>query len=211
MIYGYARVSTTPQSLDEQLEQLKSEGVVEENIFREKSTGTKKDRPEFNKLLDRLKYNDTVIVTKLDRFARNTKEALEVMEPLLERNITIKVINLGTIENTTIGGMIMRILLSVSEMERDMIVERTQEGKAFAKKNNPNYREGRPKALITENKRHAYELLDSGMSYKEVSKKTNLSVSTIYDTEGKEEDRSNDYKMNLERKDALGIKQCLKE
>ncbi|MBP2097697.1 DNA invertase Pin-like site-specific DNA recombinase [Enterococcus rivorum] len=67
----------------------------------------------------------------MDRFVRNTKEALEVIEPLLERNITIKVLNLGTIEYTTIGRMIMRTILSVAEMERDMIVERTQEGKAL--------------------------------------------------------------------------------
>lgn len=179
MIFGYARVSTTAQSLDEQLTQLEDSGVDKENIFKEKFTGTKKDRPEFVKLLEKLRDNDAIIVTKLDRFARNTKEALEVIEPLLNRNITIKVLNLGTIENTTVGRMIMRTLLSVAEMERDMIVERTQEGKVFAKKNNPNYREGRPKALITENKRHAYELLQSGMSYKEVSKRTNLSVSTI--------------------------------
>ncbi len=90
-----------------------------------------------------------------------------------------KVLNLGTIENTTIGRMIIRTILSVAEMERDMIVERTQEGKAFAKRNNPNFREGRPKAKITDDKLHAYELLKSGLSYKEVSKRTRLSVSTI--------------------------------
>lgn len=179
MIYGYARVSTTAQSLGEQLEQLKQAGVSKENVYKEKFTGTKINRPEFTKLLSILEDNDTVVVTKLDRFARNTKEALEVIEPLLERNITIKVLNLGTIENTTIGRMIMRTILSVAEMERDMIVERTQEGKAFAKRNNPNFREGRPKAKITDDKLHAYELLKSGLSYKEVSKRTRLSMSTI--------------------------------
>ncbi|MGG5340985.1 recombinase family protein [Enterococcus sp. AZ192] len=179
MIYGYARVSTKAQSLGEQLEQLKQAGVSKENVYKEKFTGTKINRPEFTKLLSILEDNDTVVVTKLDRFARNTKEALEVIEPLLERNITIKVLNLGTIENTTIGRMIMRTILSVAEMERDMIVERTQEGKAFAKRNNPNFREGRPKAKITDDKLHAYELLKSGLSYKEVSKRTRLSVSTI--------------------------------
>lgn len=179
MIFGYARVSTTAQSLHEQLEQLKLSGVSQETIYKEKFTGTKTNRPEFNRLLLALENNDTVVVTKLDRFARNTKEALEIIEPLLERNITIKVLNLGTIENTAIGRMIMRTLLSVAEMERDMIVERTQEGKAFAKRNNPNFREGRPKAQITDDKRHAYELLRSGLSYNEVSKRTRLSVSTI--------------------------------
>ncbi|GED48611.1 hypothetical protein CMA01_10210 [Carnobacterium maltaromaticum] len=134
MIYRYARVSTTAQSLGEQLEQLKQAGVSKENVYKEKFTGTKINRPEFTKLLSSLQDNDIVVVTKLDRFVRNTKEALEVIEPLLERNITIKVLNLGTIENTTIGRMIMRTILSVAEMERDMIVERTQEGKALLRK-----------------------------------------------------------------------------
>lgn len=179
MIYGYARVSTTAQSLGEQLERLKEAGVSEQNIYKEKFTGTKKERPEFSKLLERLDKFDTVIVTKLDRFARNTKEALEIIEPLLERHITINVLNLGTIEDTPIGRIILRTLLSVAEMERDMIVERTQEGKDFAKRNNPQYKEGRPKARITPDKQHAYDLLQQGMSYKDVSKKTRLSISTI--------------------------------
>lgn len=179
MLFGYARVSTIAQSVDEQVEQLKQAGVTENYLFTEKYTGTKVDRPTFQKMIRQLRDGDTIVVTKLDRFARNTKEALEVIDPLLERNITIKVLNLGTIENTPMGRMIMRTLLSVAEMERDMIVERTQAGKEFARKNNPNFREGRPKAKITEDKQLAYDLLQQGLSYKEVSKKTRLSVSTI--------------------------------
>ncbi|MDL4922517.1 recombinase family protein, partial [Enterococcus gallinarum] len=95
-------------------------------------------------------------------------------------NVTIKVLNLGTIENTSMGRMIVRTLLSVAEMERDMIVERTQEGKMFARKNNPNFKEGRPKATITPKKRHAYELLISGKSYKEVEAITGFSRSTLF-------------------------------
>lgn len=85
MIYGYARVSTTAQSLREQLEQLEQAGVVKENMYKEKFTGTKMNRPEFTKLLSILEDNYIVVVTKLNRFARNTKEALEVVKP----NITI--------------------------------------------------------------------------------------------------------------------------
>lgn len=99
---------------------------------------------------------------KLDRFARNRREALEIIEPLLDENVTIKVLNLGTIENTLMEKMIVRILTSIAEMERAMTVERTQEGKILAKKNNPNFKEGRPKATITPKKRLAYELLISG-------------------------------------------------
>ncbi|NKC67352.1 recombinase family protein [Vagococcus fluvialis] len=179
MIYGYARVSTASQSLKEQIEQLSNEGVSSENLFKEKYTGTTSDRVQFKKLLETVTEKDTIIVTKLDRFARNTREALEVIEPLLERDINIRVLNLGIIENTSMGRMILRTLLSVAEMERDMIIERTQEGKAYAKRNNPNYREGRPKAVITPQKQHAYELLKQGNSYKRVVELTGFSQSTL--------------------------------
>ena len=178
--YGYARVSTASQSTKEQIQQLLENGVEKKNIFSEKFTGTKRDRAKFNQLLAGLKSGDEIVVTKLDRFARNTREALDIIEPLLDDNVTIKVLNLGTIENTSMGRMVTRTLLSVAEMERDMIVERTQEGKMFAKKNNPNFKEGRPKATITPKKRHAYELLISGKSYKEVESITGFSRSTLY-------------------------------
>ncbi|MFS8090792.1 recombinase family protein, partial [Enterococcus gallinarum] len=75
---------------------------------------------KFNQLLAGLKSGDEIVVTKLDRFARNTREALDIIEPLLDDNVTIKVLNLGTIENTSMGRMVTRTLLSVAEMERDM-------------------------------------------------------------------------------------------
>lgn len=178
--YGYARVSTASQSTKEQVQQLMEHGVLPKHIFSEKFTGTKQNRPKFKQLLANVKYGDEIVVTKLDRFARNTRESLEIIEPLLDDNVTIKVLNLGTIENTSMGRMITRTLLSVAEMERDMIVERTQEGKIFAKKNNPNYREGRPKATITTQKRHAYDLMRVGKSYKEVELLTGFSRSTLY-------------------------------
>ena len=142
-VYGYARVSTAGQSLADQREQLRYAGA--EKIFHEKFTGTTIRRPEFEKLLQQIKPYDRLIVTKLDRLARNTKEALEVIDQLLDENVTIQALNLGTIDNTPMGKMIVRTLLSVAEMERDMIVERTQAGKRFAKQHNPNYREGRPR------------------------------------------------------------------
>lgn len=180
MYYGYARVSTLSQSTQEQIQQLKEHGVLEANIYAENFTGTKKDRPAFTELLNKVRSGDSIVVTKLDRFARNTREALEIIEPLLDDDITIKVLNLGTIENTSMGRMIVRTLLSVAEMERDMIVERTQEGKAFARKNNPNYKEGRPRATMTSQKEYAYQLMVNGDSYTEVEKKTGFSRSTLY-------------------------------
>ena len=142
-IYGYARVSTAGQSLNEQKETLKNAGA--KMILSEKYSGTTTVRPQFEKLVAIIEPNDTLIVTKLDRFARNTLEALNLIDDLIKEKIMIKVLNLGTIDNTPMGRMIVRTLLSVAEMERDMIIERTQAGKIFAKQHNPNYKEGRPK------------------------------------------------------------------
>ena len=176
MKYGYARVSTLNQDLASQVAQLKEAGATK--VFKEKFTGTTSDRPEFNKLLEVLKPGDELVITKLDRLARNTREALEVIESLLENDITISVLNLGKIENTSIGRMIYTILLSVAELERDMIVERTKEGKEWAKKNNPNYKEGRPKRKLTPKYIHAISLLENH-SYNEVAKMTGISKSTL--------------------------------
>lgn len=178
-VYGYARVSTSNQSLSEQIMLLKQSGVDKNHIFSEKFTGTTTDRPEFNRLLKALRAHDTLVVTKLDRFARNTKEALEIIEPLLDQNTIIRVLNLGTIENTPMGKMIVRTLLSVAEMERDMIVERTQSGKIFAKKNNPNYREGRPKRQIGEHERAVYNYFKSH-SANQTADVFNISRSTVF-------------------------------
>ncbi|EJF47961.1 resolvase [Enterococcus sp. C1] len=115
--YGYARVSTASQSTKEQIQQLLDNGVEKKNIFSERFTGTKRDRPKFNRLLDGLKYGDEIIVTKLDRFARNTREALENIEPLLNDNVTIKVLNLGMIENTSMGRMIVRTMLVIVQFK----------------------------------------------------------------------------------------------
>ena len=179
MIYGYARVSTVGQDLTVQKKALKNSGVDAKSIYAEKYTGTTTDRPQFNALMAILKAGDTLTITKLDRLARNTREALDVIETLLDKDVTINVLNLGQIENTSIGRMIYTILLSVATLERDMIVERTQEGKAYAKKHKPNYREGRPKRQLTTHYLHAIELLKEH-TYKEVASKTKISESTLH-------------------------------
>lgn len=176
--YGYARVSTAGQDLNEQVGELVESGISKQNIFSEKFTGTTTERPQFTALLSRLAPHDAITVTKLDRFARNTREALDAIQPLLDRKITIKVLNLGTIEDTPMGRMILRTLLSVAEMERDMIVERTQAGKAYAKKHKTNYREGRPKRRITPKYQAIYDNLQHD-SIRVTAKKFEVSVSTV--------------------------------
>ena len=171
-------MSTTGQSLREQIERLTEQGIEKGNIFSEKFTGTNTNRPQFNRLLETLEPGDTLTITKLDRLARNTREALGVIEKLMAENVTINVLNLGRIENTSIGKLIYTTLLAVAELERDMIVERTQEGKAYARKHKPNYKEGRPRRRLTPQYIHAVELLGTH-TYKEVEEMTGFSKSTL--------------------------------
>ncbi|MCP3033448.1 recombinase family protein [Halobacillus sp. A1] len=175
MKYGYARVSTRGQDLKAQKEQLKIEGC--EEIFEEKFTGTKRDRPRFKNLLEILKENDTLVVTKLDRLARNTREGIEVIEYLFEKDVRVHVLNVGLLENTTMGRFFLQTLLAVAEMERNMIVERTQEGKVIAKQQD-DFREGRPHKYKKAQIKHALELLEHN-SYKQVEKMTGISKSTL--------------------------------
>ena len=181
MKFGYARVSTMHQDLEAQLSQLKKENCDE--IFTEKISGTKKDRPEFQKLLNKIGDGDTLVVTKVDRFARNTRNALEIIQDLFNRGVRVHILNMGIIENTPTGKLIFSIFSAFAEFERDMIVERTQEGKAIAKLRE-DFREGRPKKYTKYQLDQAMELLKT-MSYTQVEKEmarrgSPISKSTLY-------------------------------
>lgn len=175
MIYGYARVSTQAQDLESQLQALQVEGAQE--IYEEKFTGTQTDRPKLNELMQKLQDGDKLIVTKLDRLARNTKEGIEIIEQLFERNVKVHVLNVGLLENTTMGRFFLQTLLAVAEMERNIIIERTQEGKAIAKQRD-DYREGRPKKFTKVQLDHAMELKKE-RSFKQVAEMTGISVATL--------------------------------
>lgn len=180
MIYGYARVSTKGQakdgnSLDDQRIKLTNAGAT--TIYEDSFTGTKTDRPELDKLKDVLKSGDTVIVTKLDRLARSASKGADLVNLWLKDGITVHILNMGLINDTPTGKLIMQIMFAFAEFERDMIVERTQEGKALAKQS-PDYKEGRPQKYDTEKMEYALKLLESE-SYKKVSKITGISVSTL--------------------------------
>lgn len=175
MKYGYARVSTANQDLELQIQLLEKEDC--DKIYSEKYTGTKADRPQFLELLSILKEGDTLVVTKLDRFARSTSDAIETIKRLFQKGVKVHVLNMGLVENTPTGKLIFNVLSAFAEFERDMIVERTQEGKAIAKQN-PDFREGRPKKFTKKQIEHALHLLDSN-SYKQVEEITGISKSTL--------------------------------
>jgi DNA invertase Pin-like site-specific DNA recombinase len=175
MKYGYARVSTLHQELEAQLQALEKESC--DKIYSDKFTGTKTERPQFTKLLQELKAGDTLVVTKLDRFARTTADGINTIKDLFERGIKVHVLNMGLIEDTPTGRLILSVMLAFAEFERDMIVERTQEGKAIAKQRD-DFREGRPNKFSKKQIGHALKLLETN-SYKQVEEITGISKSTL--------------------------------
>lgn len=180
MIYGYARVSTKGQakegnSLEAQEIALRAAGATE--IYADAFTGTKANRPELDKLLKAMQSGDTMVVTKLDRIARSATQGIEMIQGLLDKGITVHVLNMGLMDNTPTGKLIRNIMLAFAEFERDMIVERTREGKAIAKQN-PDFREGRPNKYSKAQISHALELLQK-YSYKQVEEMTGISKSTL--------------------------------
>lgn len=184
MIFGYARVSTKSQakdgnSLETQIDILKENGATE--IYADSFTGTKTDRPEFNKLLEILKPGDTLMVTKLDRFARSMMQGSELVNELLKKGIKVNILNIGMMDNTPSSKLIRNIFFSFAEFERDMIMERTQEGKAIAK-TKEGWKEGRPKKFTQKQIDHALSMLTingGSYSYSEVEEITNISKSTL--------------------------------
>lgn len=179
MIYGYMRVSTVGQvkgnSLEEQERILRQNGAT--ILYWDAFTGTKTSRPNFNKLLAILKEGDTLIITKLDRFARNTVEGINVVQYLLGRGVRVNILNMGTIDNTPTGKLILTVMLGFAEFERDMILQRTAEGKSIAKTKS-GYLEGRPPKYTEEALVEAVMLLDS-YTYRQVSEMTGISKSTL--------------------------------
>jgi len=146
MIYGYARVSSTGQgmygsSLSDQETLLRQNGC--EEIYRETYTGTRMDRPVFGELLGRLRAGDRLVVTKLDRFARTTSGGIETIRSLLDKGVSVHILNMGLIDNTATGRLMVTMLLAFAEFERDMIMERTRAGKEVRKATDPDWKVGR--------------------------------------------------------------------
>lgn len=181
MKYGYARVSTHWQaadgnSLEAQIEKLNAAGA--EKIFMDEYSGKTTRRPQLEELLSLISSGDELIVTKLDRIARSVIEGSELIKKLQDDDVVVNVLNMGCMDNSPTGRLITNVMLAFAEFERDMIIERTQEGKNAAKRNNPNFKDGRPCKFSDEQMELALELLEKH-SYKEVSNMTGISKSTL--------------------------------
>lgn len=183
MIYGYVRVSTKGQ-LDGNSIQEQSEKILKQysnaKIIEESQSGAK-ERPIFNRLIESLKNDDMLVVCKLDRFCRTTKEGLQFVDVLMNKGVRIHILNMGLIEDTPMGRLIVTNLLAFAEFERAMIIERTQSGKIIAK-TKEGYIEGRPKSYTSKTLDHALSLLtvNGGKnSYNEVVTILGISKSTL--------------------------------
>ncbi|MBO3388423.1 recombinase family protein [Clostridium perfringens] len=184
-IIGYCRVSTKGQAKDGNGLESQKTAILNKysnaEIFEESYTGTKTDRPIFNNVIEELQAGDTLVVSKLDRLARNTVEGIKIVEDLFAKNVAVHVLNVGLLENTTMGKFFLTTMLAVAEMERNTIIERTQEGKAIAK-SKEGFKEGRPKAYTKEQLDNALSMLSINggkHSYKEVEKLLGISKSTL--------------------------------
>lgn len=182
-VIGYCRVSTKGQldgySIDQQTGEILT--VYSEVTIYEESFSAAKERPIFNKVLNVLEKNDILVVTKLDRFCRTTKEGLQYIDMLLERGVKIHILNMGLIENTPMGKLIVTNLLAFAEFERAMIIERTQSGKAIAK-TKEGFKEGRPKKYTKKQIDNALSMLNvngGNYSYTQVVELLGISKSTL--------------------------------
>lgn len=134
MKYGYCRVSTIGQDLQEQQDALMALGVPRTNIFKEKISGAVKsdDRPQFAKLLKKLQTGDELVVMKLDRLGRSTLDILTVLQNIRQQGIAITIQGVGTIRDDMMGSLTMNLLASFAEFERALIIDRTQSGRKRA-------------------------------------------------------------------------------
>ena len=181
MKFAYARVSTHKQSrdgngLNEQIAKLENAGFDE--LVVEEFSGATTKRPHLDALIQRLQTGDTLVVTKLDRFARSVAEGLSLINSLLDRGVHVLILNMGLIDNTPIGKLVTTILLAIAEFERDMIIERTQVGKEIARTKH-GFRDGRPPIDQKKKDFAANLILNEHKSYNEVSELAGLSKSTL--------------------------------
>jgi len=176
MIIGYARVSTDAQALDAQIDALRTAGA--EHIFHEKISGARRDRPELRRLLDRLSEGDVLLVTRLDRLARSTRDLLDVLADIGERGATFRSLGDAWADTTTAHGRLMLTVLGgLAEFERELVRMRTAEGRARARTRGT--RMGRKPKLTAHQRREALERKASGEPVTEIARSYNVSHSTI--------------------------------
>lgn len=177
MKIGYARVSTEDQHVDLQRDALTQAGC--QRLFCEKVSGAGHQRPELLRMLEQLRAGDTVVVWKLDRLARSTRDLLATVETIRAAGATLRSLSEPWADTTSHGGQfILTVFAGMAEFERELIRERTRAGRDVAKRRGVRF--GRPKKLNIEQRDLAVRLRAEGKSVKEVAHIFSVHVSTIY-------------------------------
>lgn len=174
-LIGYARVSSTGQSLDVQIESLK----VCEKVFREKRSGVDSSRPQLKRCIDYLREGDTLVVTKIDRLARSTVDLYRIISTLDEKKVAFKVIDDPLIDTTSrTGKLVMGILALIAEFENDIRRERQMDG--IAKARERGVKLGRKPLLTSDKVDEIRQLRTAGETVPEIIRRTGLSKASIY-------------------------------
>ena len=180
MLVGYAKVSTLDQKLDRQMDQLEKYGIDRRNIYFEKITGKKKERPELKRMILELIPGDVVIVSDLTRISRSTRDLLDIVDKIKEKGAAIKSIKdtwLDTSSDNPYNDFLLTVMSGISQLERDLTSQRTKEGLVSAKSRG---RVGGRPSKINEKAETVTLFLNSGYSIKKIEEETGQSRSTIY-------------------------------
>lgn len=175
-VFGYARVSTEAQNLDRQLDALKNYGV--DIIYNEKITGTKKNRPELTKLLDRITEGDIVVVESLSRLGRSTKDLIELTEIFQSKGVNLVSLKEAIDTNSPTGKLLFTLMSAIAQFERDVIADRTREGLKSARARGRTG--GRPRADPEQVKKAVKLYKTEQYSIKEIEELTGIKKSTLY-------------------------------
>jgi DNA invertase Pin-like site-specific DNA recombinase len=177
MLIGYARVSTEDQDLTLQRAALKGAGC--QRIYEEKISGAKRARPELNRLLDHLRVGDVVVVSRLDRLARSTRDLLEIAEQLKTAEAGLRSLHEPWADTTSPAGrMVLTVFAGIAEFGRELIHERTRTGRVAAQARGVRF--GRPPKLASDQIKLAQRLIDEGRSIPEIAKLLKVHRATIY-------------------------------
>jgi DNA invertase Pin-like site-specific DNA recombinase len=175
-VYGYARVSTETQNLNRQIDALKKYGV--DYIYDEKMTGTKKDRPELSKLLDKMTEGDTIVIESLSRLGRSTKDLIELTELFQSKGVNLVSLKEAIDTNTSTGKLLFTLMSAIAQFERDTIAERTREGLRSARARGKTG--GRPKINADSIKKAVKLYSTRQYTIMEIEELTGVKKSTLY-------------------------------
>jgi DNA invertase Pin-like site-specific DNA recombinase len=175
-VYGYARVSTDGQSLASQDAELHAAGCAK--VYAEKISGARSNRPELAKVLKRLDTGDMLIVTRLDRLARSTRDLLNILDDIAKRGAGFKSLHDAWADTTSAHGRLMvTVLAGLAEFERELILARTSDGRARAKARGVRF--GRPTALTPHQRAEVLERLANGEVQADLARSYGVSQATI--------------------------------